>query len=104
MVHTTRHLGVRMSQRGITGEMVDFVLAHGVNVQDKVILSRRELGELVARLEGSDRALALKLLDKGGVVVVEVDGAAVTAYNFDSFDRRKRAGTRSSSRRPRAYR
>ena len=104
MVQTTRHLGARMSQRGITRDMVDFVLTHGKNAGDKIILSRKDLMRLVGALNGSQRAVALKLLDKGGLVVVEDQGALLTTYNFDSFNRRRRGRTRPTARRPRAYR
>lgn len=93
-----------MSQRGVTRDMVDFVLTHGKNSGDKVILNRKDLIRLVADLDGSQRAIALKLLDKGGLVVVEDQGALLTTYNFDSANRRKRGGARASARRPRAYR
>lgn len=104
MVQTTRHLGVRMSQRGITGDMIDFVLTHGINAQDKIILGRKDLMRLVADMDGEQRAVALKLLDKGGVVVVEDQGALLTTYNFNSFDRRKRGHAIRPVRRARAYR
>jgi hypothetical protein len=104
MAHATKHLGVRMSQRGITSDMIDLVLAYGENRQDKVVLCRKAAMKLVARLDGAQRATALKVLDKGGLVVVEKEGSLLTAYNLNSFDRRKRGGTRPSPRRPRAYR
>lgn len=104
MTHTTKHLGVRMSQRGITSAMVEFVLTFGVNIQDKIILRRKDLAKLVPQLEGVQRATALKLLDKGGIVVVEDQGSLLTTYNINSFNRRKRGSARTSVRRPRAYR
>ncbi len=104
MVQTTRHLGARMSQRGVTRDMIDFALTHGRSVGDKIILNRKDLIRLAEDLYGSQRAIALKLLDKGGLVVVEVQGALLTTYNFNSFNRRKRGSARVSARRPRAYR
>ena len=104
MAHTTKHLGVRMSQRGITSDMIEFVLTHGVNRQDKIVLRRKDLAKLVPQLEGPQRATALKLLDKGGIVVVEDQGSLLTTYNIDSFSRRKRGSARASARRPHAYR
>lgn len=104
MVQTTRHLGARMSQRGVTRDMVDFVLTHGKNSGEEVILNRKDLIRLVEDLFGSQRAIALKLLDKGGLVVVEDRGALLTTYNFNSSNRRRRSHPRPTARRPRAYR
>lgn len=104
MLQRTRHLGARMSQRGVKMDMVDFALAHGKNVGDKIVLDRKDLSRLVGDLNGSQRAIALKLLDKGGLVVVEDQGALLTTYNFDSFNRRRRGHPRPTPRRPRAYR
>lgn len=104
MAHTTKHLGVRMSQRGITSEMIEFVLTHGVNRQDKIVLCRKDLAKLVPQLDGAQRATALKLLDKGGIVVVEEGESLLTAYNINTFSRRRRGSAIGPSRRPRAYR
>jgi len=104
MVRITKHVVVRMSQRGFTGEMVEFVLKYGFIRQDKFVLRRRDLEELVATMVGEERVIALKLLDKGGAVVVEANGHLVTTYNFDSFDRRRLGQVRQGARRPRAYR
>lgn len=104
MVHVTKHVLVRMSQRGLTNAMVKLVLKYGVIVHDKVVLRRKELVKLVEGLDGSERATGLKLLDKGGAVVVETDGVLATAYNYDSYDRRRRGRGREAARRPRGYR
>jgi hypothetical protein len=93
-----------MSQRGVTSDMVDFVLTHGRNNGDKIILSRKDLVLLVEGLDGAQRAIALKLLDKGGLVVVEDCGAILTTYNLNSYSRRKRGSARAPARRTRAYR
>ena len=104
MARATKHLGVRMSQRGITGDMIELALAYGENRQDKVVLCRKAAMKLVARLDGAQRATALKVLDKGGIVVVEKEGILLTTYNLNTFDRRKRGSAHASARRPHAYR
>jgi len=104
MVRATRHVVVRMSQRGFTGEMVDFVLKFGFVRQDKTVLRRRELEVLVDTLVGRERSIGLKLLDKGGAVVVELNGCLLTTYNFDSYDRRRARKVPRNSRRPKGYR
>lgn len=76
-MHKTRHFQQRMSQRGISQDMVDLVLSYGETDGDKVILSRKAS----ARLMEAARTLA-KILDKGGLVVVASGDAQLTTYNY----------------------
>lgn len=80
----TRHLDKRMNQRGITSAMVDLTVEYGSLKQDKYVLSRSEALELRSQKESELRTL-MKVIDKGGLVVVEVDNAQLTAYNYGSF-------------------
>lgn len=82
----TRHIGQRMSQRGITQALVDLTLQFGEDAQDKCILGRQGLLQLIDQLRELQRT-AMHALDKGGVIVVQADGALITAYNVNSFDR-----------------
>lgn len=84
----TRHFQKRMSQRGISLEMVELACQFGEQRQDKIYLNRKGLESLIASLRRIERT-AMKALDKGGIVVVEDGGALVTTYDFDSHDRRK---------------
>ncbi len=84
-MHTTTHMQARMSQRGISGEMVDLARRFGRDDQDKYILDRKGLRRLLEELRGLERKV-IKALDKGGVVVVEAGGALITTYNVDSYD------------------
>lgn len=77
-MHKTRHFQQRMSQRGISQDMVDLVLSYGETDGDKVILSRKAS----ARLMEAARTLA-KILDKGGLVVVASGDAQLTTYNYE---------------------
>ena len=86
--HSTKHMQARMSQRGIPGDLVDLVRQFGRDDQDRLILNRKDLRGLLNLVRGLERVV-LKALDKGGVVVVEADGALITAYNADSFDGRR---------------
>jgi hypothetical protein len=88
MEQMTKHLKARMSQRGISGDMVELARSYGAIDNDKVVLGRNELKLLLDELRRMVR-VTLKALDKGGVVVVESDGALITTYNRDSFDRRR---------------
>ena len=76
-MHKTKHIQQRMSQRGISQEMVELVLNYGVSEGDKVILNRKAS----ARLMEAARTL-IKILDKGGLVVVTSGDAQLTTYNY----------------------
>lgn len=80
-MNTTHHFTQRMSQRGVSREMVDLVRDHGVLEGDKVILGRRDAARLIDQLMEQLRVLK-KIQDKGGLVVVESGETLVTTYNF----------------------
>jgi hypothetical protein len=73
-----------MSQRGVTGDMVDFVLNYGFVEQDKYVLGKRQALELLNDLKRQER-LVKKILDKGGVTVVAQDDVLITTYNCNSY-------------------
>ena len=81
---TTQHAMQRMSQRGVTGDMVDFVLNYGFVEQDKYVLGKRQALELLNDLKKQER-LVKKILDKGGVTVVAQDDVLITTYNCNSY-------------------
>ena len=84
----TRHIKQRMSQRGITQEIVDLVCQFGEPNLDKIVLGRKMLAELIAGARQLERT-AKKAIDKGGVIVVEDGDTQITTYRLDSYDRRK---------------
>lgn len=75
-----RHMGIRMSQRGINSVLVDLTLQFGEDIGDKCVLSRQGLKQLISSLRALERA-AMHALDKGGIVVVQVDGSLITTYS-----------------------
>ena len=79
----TRHIKQRMSQRGISKEMVNLVIAHGVIQGDRYVVGRKEALQLIHALDDERRVLT-KILDKGGVEVVTEGDALITAYNRNS--------------------
>lgn len=79
----THHAWQRMAQRGITRSMIDLVLEYGEVEQDKAVLDKKNAQQLIRKLEEKLRT-AKKILDKGGCVVVEVDNAILTTYNYQS--------------------
>jgi hypothetical protein len=72
------HFKRRMSQRGITQDMVDMVMGYGELDGDRVVLSRKAS----ARLAKAARTL-VRILDKGGVVVVASGSVQVTTYKYE---------------------
>lgn len=84
----TRHFQQRISQRGINLELVEFARQFGEPNQDRIVLDRRGLGRLLEAMRDFERK-AKKVIDKGGLVVVEDGDALITTYRLDSFDRRK---------------
>ena len=57
------------------------------NEQGKYILGRKQIDIALKTLDQERRAL-LKARDQGGVIAVEADGVLITAYRFDSFNRK----------------
>lgn len=79
----TRHIKQRMSQRGISQDMVNLVLTHGVIDGDKYVVGRKEALQRLRELD-SERRVLTKILDKGGVEVVTDGGSLITTYNRNS--------------------
>jgi len=82
-MQTTLHAMQRMSQRGVSGEMINLVLNHGQVDQDKYVLGRKQALELLNELKKQERVVK-KILDKGGVTVVAQDDVFITTYNRNS--------------------
>lgn len=80
-MHTTRHFAQRMSQRGVSREMVELVRDYGVSQGDKLVLGRRDAAKVIDRLMRQLRTLK-KIQDKGGLVVVETEDSLITTYNL----------------------
>lgn len=80
----SKHFRKRMSQRGIRQTMVDLTLEYGLVDQDRYVLTKTSAQELKVMLEAQVRVLK-KLIDKGGLVVVEADNTQITTYNYGSY-------------------
>ena len=83
----TEHIQKRMSQRGVSSQMVEVVLKHGRLEQDKYVLGRREALSLLEQIN-REAQFVKKILDKGGVTVVADEGALITTYNCTGRRRR----------------
>lgn len=82
-MYDTKHVQKRTQQRGITKDMINFTLDHGVVKGDRWFLNRKLLNETINDLE-TQLKVARKLRDKGGIVVVADGEALLTAFDFDS--------------------
>ncbi|WP_080809894.1 hypothetical protein [Desulfamplus magnetovallimortis] len=80
----TRHIQARMSQRGIRQSMVDLTMTYGIKQQDKIILNKKGLQCLLDELQ-SVQKIAQKMMEKGGLVVVEKDNIKITTYHLNSY-------------------
>ena len=79
----TYHAEVRINKRGITKDMIELALDYGRFVKDKVIFGKREAKKLLNKFKKSKdmKSKLLKIMDKGGVVLV-VDNDIITAYKL----------------------
>ena len=94
-MRTTRHALARMSQRGIPGDVVRFVLEQGRWIGDKCVITRKEADVQLQRWKRRIRkerwaeaphevTVLRRIIDKGGVVVVASGQHILTTYNLDS--------------------
>lgn len=75
------HAQMRMGQRGIPAALLGLVRKHGRVDGDRVVLDRREAKALLDQIT-AERAALLKVIDKGGIAVVEQGETIVTTYNL----------------------
>jgi S-adenosylmethionine:tRNA-ribosyltransferase-isomerase (queuine synthetase) len=81
MIKFTKHGMARMNQRGVTKEMIDLTIEYGQYRKDKIILKSRDIKKLITKVTKELKSKLMKLLDKGGLVVVLSDDCAViTVY------------------------
>ena len=80
-MNISHHAAQRMNQRGIPRRLVDFALRHGRIEGDKRVLDRNESRRLIEDLEEELR-LAKRVMDKGGITVVDQCDTLITAYNL----------------------
>lgn len=80
----TAHSGVRMNQRGITGDMIDLVMNYGEPDGDKTVLTTRTCRKAIEDLKQLQKKLE-HASKKGGLTVVSDGDTLVTAYRFGSF-------------------
>lgn len=77
----TLHISQRARQRGITKDMIDLTLEYGKRKGDKICLGTRRIGELL-RTHNELKSRLLKIMDKGGLIVVFSGTVLITAYEW----------------------
>ena len=83
----TRHFISRIQQRGILHSSIEVAQRYGFPKGDKFILGKKQIDIAINTLDKERKAL-LKARDQGGVIAVEANGVLITAYRFDSFNRK----------------
>jgi len=81
----TRHLQQRMSQRGITTEILNMVERFGVCDGDKITLTKKNC-QALSKLFADLKKTADKMAEKGGYTVVACGEAIITAYRLNSYN------------------
>ena len=81
-MYETFHINKRLRQRGITNRMIELTLEFGEVQADKIRLGSRRIKELLRTHKELKKDL-LKILDKGGLVVVASGASLITAYNWN---------------------
>ena len=62
--------------------MVELTVEYGKYFNDKIILKSRDIKKLIGKVSKEVKAKLMKILDKGGLVVVMSDDwAVITVYN-----------------------
>ena len=80
-MYETLHINQRVRQRGITNRMIELTLEYGVVQSDKIKLGTRRIKKLL-QTHHELKSDLLKILDKGGLIVVVSGAAMITAYNW----------------------
>lgn len=114
MLKPTLHFNRRIAQRGISQAMVEWTIDNGKIKGDKFITTRKMIRNIVSKMNArihklrrlkakfkhfnvarlidnarnrllEQKKIALKILAKGGVVVVVDNAVLITAYDVDSY-------------------
>ena len=83
MKYVTKHAKQRMNQRGIKQSMIDLTLEHGeFDHKNRCVLNKKTAIQVMEDLKVTLKTV-MKVIDKGGLVVVEESGRVVTTYNYN---------------------
>lgn len=84
-MYKTRHICQRMSQRGITSEILDLLKSFGIQDGDKITLDKKNCLEL-SKIFSKLKKVSDKMAEKGGYSLIASDEALITIYRLDSFN------------------
>lgn len=82
----TRHMQQRMSQRGITSEIVKMAGMLGICNSDRITLTGKN-SEFLSNVPAKFKRTLDKMAQKGGCTVVNRGRSLITAFRVDSFTR-----------------
>ena len=84
-MNETLHINQRVRQRGITKRMIELTLEFGEVQADKIRLGSRRIKKILKnrKLSQDLKHDLLKILDKGGLIVVASGTILITAYNWN---------------------
>ena len=83
MEYLTKHAKQRMKQRGIRQSMNDLTQVYAdLDHKNRCILNKKNAIQVMEDLKLSLKTV-MKVIDKGGLVVVEESGRVVTTYNYN---------------------
>ena len=80
-MHETLHINQRIRQRGITNQMIELTLEYGKRKGDQIRLGTRHIKKLL-RIHAELKPQLLKIMDKGGLIVVFSGTVLITAYGW----------------------
>ena len=84
-MNKTRHIQQRMSQRGVTSEMLEMIERFGIVNGDKITLDRKDCQEL-SRFFALCKKVTDKMAEKGGYTLIASAEALITVYRLNSFN------------------
>ena len=85
-MHETLHINQRARQRGVTNRMIELTLEYGTVQADKIKLGTKRIKKLLQNRKLVNQDLKrdlLKILDKGGLVIVASGTTLITVYNWN---------------------
>jgi len=82
----TKHMHQRMNQRGINQVMLEATRMFGIPDGDKIILDRKAIDRALTELRKLQNSMQ-KMRERGGLVLVEVEGQEITTYGLEGHRR-----------------
>lgn len=94
----SRHVSMRMNQRGISNAVINMLSTFGICDGDRISLNKKNCQYLSSILMGMKRELD-RMAQKGGYTMVAVDDVLITVYRNNSFNEHKAIQSGADKRR-----